>query len=114
MPAMFIPPQPQVPFELPYTGSRLRWAIAVMGWSNNHFAARLGMDQGSLRQMLNGSRFIPDVLAIWIETQAQFYLAFPRPMGWNDKSQGIDNRFGYQPREISPPVDAIVVDNETV
>lgn len=114
MPEVFVPREPPVDFTLPYQGERLRWAIEVIGWTNNHFAARIGLDQGSLRQMLKGHRFIPDVLAIWAESLAQYHLAFPRPMGWRDKSDGSHDRFGYDPHEMSPPVDANVVDNETL
>lgn len=28
-------PEPPTPFELPYKGERLRWAIQVIGWDIN-------------------------------------------------------------------------------
>lgn len=96
---MYIPPDPPVPFSLPYQGERLRWAIGVIGWDNNQFASRLDLDHGSLRQMLKGHRFIPDVLAIWAETLAQTHLTFAKPMAWRAKPPEDYDRLGYDPRE---------------
>lgn len=94
-------PEPPTPFELPYKGERLRWAIQVIGWDINQFADRLHMNRASLRQMLKGRRFIPDALGIFAEMHAQFYLSFPEPMGWHQK-RGLDPDFDDEPEnEVS-------------
>jgi hypothetical protein len=84
-----------VPFSLPYQGARLRWAIAVIGWNVNQFADRLNIDDASLRQMIKGRRFIPDVLGLWAESPAQYHLAFPKPLGWREKPIPCD-RWGVE------------------
>jgi hypothetical protein len=78
-------PEPPVPFSLPYPGERLRWAIEVVGWSVNHFAARIDMAQGSVRQMLENKRFIPEPLAYWIEGLARVHMSAQKPVGWREK-----------------------------
>lgn len=81
---MFRPPEPPVPMSLPYRGARMAWAIGIIGWDNNQFADRLGMSKGSMRQMLTDKRFIPDILALWLETLVAVHLALPKPITWHD------------------------------
>lgn len=107
-------PEPPEPFSLPYRGDRLRWAIEVIGWDHNQCGRRLDMDRGTLRQMLANRRFIPDVLAIWIEGLAQYHLTFAKPMGWRPKPSREPDRFGYDPDEPQQKAEPIVLDNETV
>lgn len=109
---MFIAPEPPVPFTLPYTGERLEWAISVIGWSKNYFCVRLDIDHGSLRQMLAGRRFIPDIMGIWVETLALQHLMFAKPMGWRPKPGSEPDRLGYDPSpgDPDPP---ILLDNKT-
>jgi hypothetical protein len=97
VPDFFPPP---VPFTLPYTGERMRWAIEIIGWTVNQFAHRMDMSQGSTRQMLAGKRFIPDTLGIWLETLAQTHLTFPKPLGWWEKHR--------QPVDVDDTEDAAV------
>jgi transcriptional regulator with XRE-family HTH domain len=79
-------PEPPAPFALPYTGERLVWALAVIGWSKNELARRLNTDEGSVRQMCRNRRLIPDVLGLWLETLAALHQALPQPMGWRSKA----------------------------
>jgi hypothetical protein len=98
-------PDPPVPFSLPYRGERLRWAIKMVGWSINLFAARMEMGEGTVRQMIANKRFIPDTLAYWMETLAcvavrdprildRLYISVPKPIGWRkkpDRSGTVDD-----------------------
>ncbi len=76
--------KPPVAFSLPYQGARLESALQVTGWSRNHCAHQMSLDEGALRETLKGRRFIPDVIGIWIESPAQFHLAFSKPLDWAD------------------------------
>jgi hypothetical protein len=76
-----------VPYSVPYTGERLEWAIEVIGWSKNEFGRQLDMHPASVRQMLGGHRFIPPVLAAWVETLAAIHLALAKPIGWDGKTR---------------------------
>lgn len=105
-------PEPPVPFDLPYPGERLKWAIDVVGWNHNYFADRMGLDRGSMRQMFRGSRFIPDVLGLWMETLAQFHLTFPKPLGWTVGYGEDPGRYGAGPPTPIHEDDYNGLDNE--
>jgi hypothetical protein len=111
---MFEPPPEPVPFSLPYTGARLAWALECIGWSKNYFGERLDLDHGTVRQMLNGRRFIPDILGIWVESLAQTHITFPKPFSWRPKPGAEPDRFGYDLAKRCDNTDTIVVDNEPV
>ena len=68
------PPWTCWPIELPaisapmtMTPTRLRECLALPGWSLRELARRLGIDDGSARQMARAKRPIPDNLAAWLE-----------------------------------------------
>lgn len=103
-----------MPFSLPYTGERLGWALEVIGWSKNYFGHRVSLDHGSVRQMLNGKRFIPDVLGLWVETLAQTHLTFIKPFNWRDKPGVSVSTFGGDLDDLAQDPDTISLDNEKV
>lgn len=71
---------------LPISGARMRFVLKAIGWSPTELAMRIHTDEGSVRQMLRGSRPCPDVLAEWLELVAAFMLTLPHePAGWRPK-----------------------------
>lgn len=86
-------PEPSVPlamdtpeYELaepprspPMSHERMSYCLDCIGWSPGLLARRCRANVGSVRQMVNGQRAIPDPLARWLETLAAFHRALPKP-----------------------------------
>lgn len=74
------------PASLPMTGTRMRWCLLAIGWSQEELARRIHTHESSVRQMVRGRRDIPDTLAIWLERQVSRMLCGPmKPDGWRAK-----------------------------
>jgi hypothetical protein len=102
-------PEPPVPFSLPYSGERLRWAISVIGWPINEAARRLNIDNSSLRQMFRNRRLIPNVLGLWAESLAAIHLSMPVPFGWRSWGKDHDEQDDEQGTD-----DANLLDSEII
>jgi hypothetical protein len=82
-------------FSLPYKGDRFSWAVRCVGWSNAECAWRLKTDTGTLTQMFRDKRFMPDVLAFWIESLAAIHANSPAPTFlWQDPEGRPDRDVG--------------------
>ena len=59
--------------------NRFRDCLAALDWSQRGLAALLDVDERQVRRWATGSR-IPEPVAAWLETLAQFHEAHPPPM----------------------------------
>jgi transcriptional regulator with XRE-family HTH domain len=66
----------------PMTTDRLRWCLAVIGWSQRECARQLNIEESAVRQMARGHSAIPREMAHWIEQIASFHLSVGMPFGW--------------------------------
>jgi transcriptional regulator with XRE-family HTH domain len=68
------------------TPARLRWCLERIGWSRQELARRLTINESTVAHMVQGKRFIPNRLAIWVDTLANLMIALPRPYLWQENS----------------------------
>lgn len=111
---MYKPPNPPVPFSLPYRSERFAWALEVIGWSKDDLCYRMDLDRGLVREYLRGWRRIPDALGMWLESLAQMHLTFNKPFNWRDKPGVSASTFGGDLDDLAQDPDTISLDNEKV
>jgi transcriptional regulator with XRE-family HTH domain len=76
---------PEAPeFTIPMTAERLRWCMAAVGWSRGELARRLNINESTVAHMVQGKRFIPNRIAIWLDTLANVVLSMPTPHLWQE------------------------------
>jgi plasmid maintenance system antidote protein VapI len=64
-------------------GPEMAELLKRIGWSSNELARRLGVGYRSLNGWLNGTRPIPENLAVWLrEVAVALDNAPPLPDGW--------------------------------
>ena len=64
------------------TPDRLRECRSLLGWSANHLAGRLGINERTVRRMEAGTAQIPAPLADWLERRSAALLADWLPDAW--------------------------------
>jgi transposase len=66
------------------TGPELGAALDVLGWSQRHLAARLGVSEQRVRRWvsLTHEGGIPPELTAWIKRRVAALQADPPPRGW--------------------------------
>lgn len=60
------------------TPERFRECLDALDWTQRGLAALLGVDERQVRRWAGGSR-IPEPIAAWLETLAQFHEEHPPP-----------------------------------
>jgi hypothetical protein len=80
---MWKPPKEPCPFTLPLPADRLNWQLEVLGWSRQELARRLEVSSSKAAHWCQGVSFMPNRVAIWMETKAQVMLAHPAPLMWH-------------------------------
>jgi plasmid maintenance system antidote protein VapI len=63
------------------SAERLRWCLDQLGWSQGELRRRLGIRQDTVDGMVHGKRFIPNRVAIWIDTLASLVGAMKPSVG---------------------------------
>jgi hypothetical protein len=79
-------------FKLPCTPERLTWQMECIGWGRAELADRLNVRTSKVAAWEKGTAFIPNNVAVWLETLATMMYALNIPIGWNpDKSLGREH-----------------------
>lgn len=60
--------------------SRLRAALATIGWSQRSLAALVDYDDRTVRRWASGTYEPPEPLLAWLEALAEFHAAHPPPV----------------------------------
>jgi ribosome-binding protein aMBF1 (putative translation factor) len=61
------------------TRERLSECLALLGWTNVHFARELNRSEAVVRHMLAGRVAVPEDVAQWLETLVKLHRLFPPP-----------------------------------
>jgi transcriptional regulator with XRE-family HTH domain len=93
--------------------TRLRECISLPGWSLRELARRLGMDDGSVRQMGSGKRPIHDAVGEWLERVEAAWLPLSEDLREAARGMGCDRgKFVRHPRGFRPLTDEEAVQLE--
>ena len=95
------------------TPTRMRECLALPGWSLRELARRLGIDDGSARQMARGKRPIADNLAAWLELVHAAWAPLPSDLRTGAALMGCDRgKYVRHPVNFRPltPAEAVQLD----
>ncbi len=72
---------------LPMSTDLLRLCLDALDWSQHGLAARLGLNDSTVRKWARGAKPIPDVVAKWLHPIAAAVSARPVPPEWKQRAR---------------------------
>ncbi len=79
------------------TGPELAAAREGLGWSRVYLAEQLECSEGTIRQMEDGRRTIPPIVAAWITDLFLYHIDHPPPTGWRTQHFVVPAPRGKKP-----------------